>query len=207
MSKSSPRGNVKSGSEGSLGERLISALAHPYRVHALHILNQRVASPKEMANEVGCEVSTMAYHVKILVEGGFVELVREEPRRGAREHFYRGTRRAIFVDEDWVLVPEPIRAAIVGMELKVTGKLIGESLATGVFERRSNRHHSLHEAVVDEKGWEEAMDLLEETMRAIAAIEQRSAERRYSAGGSGGAEVPLVISMIGFEKAVTGAGS
>lgn len=201
MSNDKSKGQLRAGALAKVDEKLILALAHPYRVHALHILNQRVSTPKDLAAEVGCEVSTMAYHVKILRENGFVELVREEPRRGATAHFFRGTRRAILVDEEWVLVPEPIRAAIVGMQLRATGKLIGDSLASGTFERRSNRHHSLHEAVVDEEGWNEAMELLESTMEGIAEIERRSAERRHSDGDAAAPGVPLVISMIGFERA------
>lgn len=184
----------------SIGKELIRALAHPYRVHALHILNQRVSSPKELSREVGCSVSTMAYHVNQLSESGFVELVREEPRRGATEHYYRGNRRAIFNDEEWVLVPDPIKGAIVGMELRVTGKLISESLGSGTFERRPDRHHSLHEAVVDEQGWTEAMKLLQDTMEKLKEIEGQAAERRHL-GNTADEAVPLVVSIVGFERA------
>lgn len=180
-----------------LGKILVKALSHPYRVRALHVMNQREASPKEVAYEVGCTVSTMAYHVRQLESVGFVECVREVKRRGAVEHFYRGTGRAIFDADEWVLVPEPIRAAVVGVELRLTGELLSESLGTETFEKRADRHHSLHELVVDEEGWAEAMDVLRAAMEGISEVKVRSAERRLRSAEPG---IPLAVSLLGFER-------
>jgi DNA-binding transcriptional ArsR family regulator len=182
----------------ALKQDIIKALAHPSRVHALHILNQRVASPKELANEVGTSVGKMAYHVRELDKAGYIELVSTEPRRGATEHFYRAIKRAVFSDEEWAQVPEPVRNSIVGMELGATGKLISESIRSGSFERRDNRHHSLHEGMVDEQGWDEAMALLEETMEKLSEIQAVSAERRIESEEAG---IPIAVSLIGFERA------
>ena len=181
-----------------LKQDIIKALAHPSRVHALHILNQRVASPKELANEVGTSVGKMAYHVRELHKAGYIELVSTAPRRGATEHFYRAVKRAVFSDQEWAQVPEQVRASIVGMELSATGKLISESIQSGSFERRDNRHHSLHEALVDEQGWNEAMTLLEQTMEKLSEIQATSAERRLENDEPG---IPIAVSMVGFERA------
>ncbi|HET7574060.1 MAG TPA: winged helix-turn-helix domain-containing protein [Solirubrobacterales bacterium] len=179
------------------GHQLMRALAHPHRVEALHILNRRMASPKELSAAVDCSVSAMAYHVRELEKAGMVELVREEPRRGSTEHFYRGTGQAIFSEDEWVQLPEPIRAAVVGVELKLTGRLLSESLASGAFEKRASRHHSLHESLVDEKGWNDAMAVLTEAMERIIEIETESAERRLKSGEAG---IPLAVSLLGFER-------
>lgn len=182
------------------GEALIEALRHPFRVETLHVANQRMVSPKEMTLRVGgdCTVSTMAYHFRVLEELGFIELVRTEPRRGATEHFYRGTGQAIFSEDEWVQVPEPIRAAAVGLELKVTGKALSRSLGTGTFEKRASRHHSFHQALVDEEGWGEAMAVLEEAMLKVIEVERASAERRLESSERG---IPLAVSLLGFERA------
>ena len=181
-----------------LGKRLVQALSHPIRVHALHVLNKQTASPKEIAHEIDEDISLVSYHVKELAKLGFVEIVREEPRRGATEHFYRGTGGTIFYADEWVLVPEPIRAAVVGLELAETGKLLSGSLGSEVFEKRADRHHSLQEYMVDEQGWADAMKALEVCMRRIIEIRQESAERRLAAGDPG---IPLAVSLIGFERA------
>jgi DNA-binding transcriptional ArsR family regulator len=187
--------------ETELKQDIIKALAHPSRVHALHILNQRTASPKELAHEVGTSVGKMAYHVRELDKAGYIELVSTVPRRGATEHFYRAVKPAVFSDEEWAQIPEPVRANIVGMELAATGKLISEAMKSGSFEQRSNRHHSLHEGVVDEQGWEEAMELLKETMERLGEIQATSIERRLKSEEPG---IPLAVSLIGFERSHEG---
>ena len=47
--------------------RLIKALAHPLRVRILSILETRdMASPNEMADELGVSLGVMSYHVRRL---------------------------------------------------------------------------------------------------------------------------------------------
>jgi DNA-binding transcriptional ArsR family regulator len=82
---------AESSKEANLDRRLIKALGHPIRVRALEILNARVASPSELAKELGEPLGNVAYHVKILEENDAIELVRTAPVRGALEHFYRAS--------------------------------------------------------------------------------------------------------------------
>lgn len=77
--------------EATLDRRLIKALGHPVRVRALEVLNARVASPSELAKELGEPLGNVAYHIKILEENDAIELVRTAPVRGALEHFYRAS--------------------------------------------------------------------------------------------------------------------
>lgn len=183
-------------------QALIKILANPIRVHALHILNQREASPKELADALDFELSGMSYHVKELRKAGYVELVamvNGSGRRGGTEHRYIGIKEARFSDEEWDRVPFQMRGQIVAMELAATGQLIAESMESGNFERRSNRHHSLFESVVDEQGWTDAMATLAEAMHRIKEIEGESAERLHAAG-DGADTVPMAVSMLGFER-------
>jgi predicted ArsR family transcriptional regulator len=179
-----------------INQDALKALAHPSRAHALHILNQRTASPKELAQEVGTSVGKMAYHVRELNKSGYIELVSTAPRRGATEHFYRAIKRAVFSDAEWAQVPEQVRAGIVGKQMEATGALLSNALESGSFERRDNRHHSLYEGLVDEQGWDEAMGLLEETMERLNEIQATSAERRMGGEEPG---IPMAVSLIGFE--------
>jgi len=52
--------------EADVDQRLIKALGHPLRMSVLAILNARVASPSELAKELGEPLGNVAYHVKIL---------------------------------------------------------------------------------------------------------------------------------------------
>ena len=74
-------------------QRLAKALSHPLRVRVLTLLNQRVASPSELAEELGAPLGNVAYHVRILLDLDLLELVSTTPRRGAVEHHYRAIER------------------------------------------------------------------------------------------------------------------
>jgi DNA-binding transcriptional ArsR family regulator len=65
-------------------------LSHPLRPQILDVLVRRgEASPNEIATELGVPLGTLSYHTRLLRDHGWIELVREVPRRGAVEHFYR----------------------------------------------------------------------------------------------------------------------
>jgi hypothetical protein len=180
----------------------IRTISHPLRFHALKVLNERVASPKELAHELGEEnVGNVAYHVRELAKSGKVELVSTKQRRGATEHFYRATERAFFSDEDWLRIPNSVRGELVAIQLRELGRLLSAAIESGSFEARSNRHHSHYEALVDEQGWNEAMAVLEETMGRLKEVEVRGAERRLESEED---PIPLAVSIIGFEKAPAG---
>ena len=59
--------------------RLMKALSHPLRQRILQALNQRVASPAELSEELGESLGNVSYHVKILAELEAIELVRTAP--------------------------------------------------------------------------------------------------------------------------------
>src|SRR3954470_8878272 len=71
--------------------RIAKALAHPLRARILQRLGERVASPGDLALELGAPLGVVSYHVRMLRDYDCVELVRTEPRRGALQHFYRAT--------------------------------------------------------------------------------------------------------------------
>lgn len=73
-----------------LDSRTLRAISHPTRVAILrHLSNHDLASPSELAKALGVRPSSASYHVRSLASLGFLELVKEVPRRNAVEHFYR----------------------------------------------------------------------------------------------------------------------
>src|SRR4051794_37828743 len=82
-----PKKTVKP--DRSIDPRLIKVFAHPLRVRILAILEQRVASPSEIAGELDASLGVVSYHVRRLEALGLIKLVRTTPRRGAVEHHYR----------------------------------------------------------------------------------------------------------------------
>src|SRR5919108_2400559 len=90
---------------GPLDEALLKAISHPLRHRLLGLLDDRIASPNELARELGLPLGRVSYHIRLLADLGAIELVRTEPRRGALEHFYRAVTRGWFSEEDWSRPP------------------------------------------------------------------------------------------------------
>ena len=55
--------------------RLVKALAHPLRFRILTVLDERMASPSELAEELGAPLGNVSYHVRILASLGLIRLV------------------------------------------------------------------------------------------------------------------------------------
>lgn len=79
----------------SIDQRLAKALSSSLRARALALIAEGVASPKAIAEKLGLDVRTVAYHVRVLRELGCVELVETKQRRGAVEHVYELTQLAL----------------------------------------------------------------------------------------------------------------
>ena len=75
-------------SEQSTQRRLERALAHPVRARVLARLEAEIASPKQLAHELGASLGIVAYHVRVLVSLNLIRLVDVTPRRGSLEHRY-----------------------------------------------------------------------------------------------------------------------
>lgn len=72
--------------------RLAKAFTHPLRGHAwVTICERGIASPREIADETGIDVSEVSYHFRTLKKYELIRLVRTEKRRGFAEHFYEPT--------------------------------------------------------------------------------------------------------------------
>ena len=173
---------------------LIKALSHPVRANALTILNQRVASPKEIAGELCEEVGKVSYHVKELRNLGCVELVDTAQRRGATEHYYRGVAQAYMNDAFWATLSTAVRSGISVTGLKVMIEAAREAVEAGTFDARTDRHLSCLSFNLDDEGWSEANVLLNETLDRLVEIgarsESREAEERIRAS----------FGLLGFES-------
>ena len=179
-------------------QRLIKALGHPIRTHALSILNERVASPNELANELGEGLSQVSYHIKVLRDSGFIELVKTEPRRGAVEHYYRAVRRALLPDEAWQMLPEEIKKDISVGIINETFEDVAKSLKAGTFNARKDRHLSWTPLIVDGEGWTDFTELLAETLDRVFEIQAESVARL---SGSDGEKIAATLAVMGFESA------
>lgn len=161
------------------------AFAHPLRVQILIILNERVASPNLLAQELDQSLNLVAYHVRVLEKYDCIELVDTKQRRGATEHFYRATRRQFLTDSEWSRLPESLRPGLSGAMLKALFDDVEEAVSGGTFDELSDRHLSRTPMVVDQRGWDDTAALLGDTLDRILEIQAESSQRLAESGEEG----------------------
>jgi DNA-binding transcriptional ArsR family regulator len=178
--------------------RIAKALSHPMRARILMILNERVASPNEIADTIDERLPNVSYHVRALLELGTIELVDTAQRRGAIEHYYRAIVRPFFSDRDWKRLPRSGRQAISDSILQIVWDDVSESIKAGTFEARADRNLTHSRMVLDEQGWEEMTKLLNGVFGEVEKIEAGSRSRLKKAGN--GAGIPTTFAQMHFES-------
>lgn len=92
---------------------LVKAMAHPLRLRILTALDNRVASPRELATELNARLGTVSYHVRTLADLELIRQVRTQTRRGAVEHFYEVSAHWAIPDDIWSELPDVLRQSVV----------------------------------------------------------------------------------------------
>lgn len=176
----------------------ITALGHGIRVDILRILNEKVASARELADVLEETTPHVSYHVRVLAECGHIEPVRKARKRGATQTFYQATR-APFVDDELARkLPESVRQAISVEGLEAIYHEAAESIRAGLFDKRTDRHVSWVPMEVDEEGWRELVDLLAKTLEGVERIKADNAKRLVD---SDEPRFSAIASLLGFEIA------
>jgi predicted ArsR family transcriptional regulator len=186
-------------------EQLVAkAFAHPLRVQILIILNEKVASPNMLAQELDQSLNLVAYHVRVLEKYDCIELVDTKQRRGATEHFYRATRRQFLSDDEWSRMPTNLRPGMAGAMLKSVFEDIEEASKSGTLEQVEDIHLSRTPMVIDKKGWSEVSTLLKSTLDRLLEI-QAEASERIAAGEEPG--ILAKVHLLHFKSPSTGDGA
>lgn len=177
-------------------QRLIIALGHPIRAHILAVLNERVASTKEIGDELELDVSAFYKHVQLLRKLGCIECVETRSVRGAKEHFFRATTTLSLDDRNWQRVPATVRHDIVADLIRTISEEAFEALAAHTLGAGKPEHLSCNPAIVDARGRRESIELLNRTLQGLIAI-QRDSNTRLTKSGEDG--IPMTTAILGFE--------
>ncbi|MBA3263260.1 MAG: helix-turn-helix transcriptional regulator [Thermoleophilaceae bacterium] len=183
--------NTKTG----VDQRLVRAIGHPLRLRLLTIFNERVASPSDLAAELGEPIGNVSYHTRILARLGCVELVKTKQVRGAVEHYYRAVVRPIFSDDDWAELPPSIRKSLAGAVLTEIADDMGAAANEGGFDR-DDVHLSRTPLVLDQRGWQELNDRLQEIGEQALEIQAQSAARLQAEGARDSEAAALVLMLF-----------
>lgn len=156
--------------------RLIKAYAHPLRLQILSLLDNRVASPKQIAAELDTPLPNTAYHVRQLAALGLVELVRRTTRGGAIEHHYTAKVRPTVPDEVWADLPGIVKRALSGGILQSAISAMVAAADAGGFDKEDT-HFTRTRGRVDEKAWRAISRELMKTLKKVEQLIDESEER------------------------------
>jgi DNA-binding transcriptional ArsR family regulator len=172
---------------GKIVDRLMfaSIVSHPIRCRALTILADREASPVEIGRELGMDPSHIAYHVKVLVAEGLIELTEETPRRGSIEHRFRAVFPPELSDEEYAAMTPERRNQYSRDIFCFAAADASCAFSQGSYGDRHDHHISRMPLQVDEEGWSEMRDLFEATMRRLYEIKRDAGDRLVEGGMKG----------------------
>jgi len=152
------------------------ALAHPLRTRILAALENRTASPTDLASELDAPLGVVSYHVRRLYALKFLKLVKRVPRRGAVEHYYTTVAGPRITDEAWMSTPTIVKQATISAALSELGAQASSALAGGGFDR-TDCHLTRTPVTVDSQGWDQIADELSGLLERIQKIEAESTKR------------------------------
>ena len=174
---------------------LVRALAHPLRARVLGILEERRASPRELADELGAPLGTVSYHVRTLAQLKLIKLVKKTPRRGAIEHHYEAVGAAQVSDRVWAETPAIVKNAMVRSALGDIARSVNAAAALGGFNR-ADAHLLRTHLTLDEQGWCELADALMQLDARARTIEAESDERLRKTDHEGERRSTLVTMLF-----------
>jgi DNA-binding transcriptional ArsR family regulator len=156
--------------------RYVKAMSHPLRVRILAMLDERKASPNQLAGWLGASLGTVAYHVRTLEQLGLIELVDETRVRGAVEHHYRARSRPNITADGWAQAPPIAKQAAVGSSLDVIAEYARASAAAGGFDRADAQ---LRRCLLklDARGFAQLSKAIDKLVEQAEKIEASAADR------------------------------
>ena len=176
--------------------RLAKAMAHPVRLKALELMNERPIAPVEVSEQIGVELSNVSYHFRTLLELDCIEAAGTEQVRGSIKTTYRSKVRLTFDSGVWESLSRLGKSGLTASVLQKMMTRASDALASNTFDGVKEPHLSVSTIKVDWEGWDEIFEMLATTMFRIAEIEKESAERAADVDE----RFPATVGMLGFES-------
>lgn len=176
--------------------RYVKALSHPLRVRILALLQERTASPRELAEWLDATLGTVSYHVRTLHDFGLIELVKTTQVRGAIAHHYKATIRPAVDDAAWASAAPIAKQAAVGATLQTVDDYARASAAAGGFDR-GEANLTRTNLRLDRKGWQAADKACQKLLAEVGRIEEAAAKRiEKDPDAEGTSDAALVVMLF-----------
>lgn len=182
--------------------RLVKALSHVLRQHILLAAVQGEVSPKGLAKALGEELGQVSYHVKVLRDDceGMLEETRTVPRRGAVEHYYRASAKALLPAKTWRGVKKGLRGVVGAGQASDLFNDLAEALKAGKLQG-AHDHIARTPLVLDVEGQRNVKAIARRASREVEDEQSKSAERVERANGDRRAVAGCTFALLAFEVA------
>ena len=191
----------------AISPKMARALADRWRSRILMELSVRPLSPSqfvEIVEKAGDERVPELSHIgrcfRQLADWGFAEILETQEgghRRGAVEHVYHRTQRALFTTEVWERLPRFYREESTGSTVESYIARISEAIEAGTFDDELDRHLFWDGYALDRIAWTQLMARLDETLFWLPDLEHEALKRMAATGE---ASIPTTVGLAGFRS-------
>lgn len=172
----------------------LETLGHPLRMRILREAGHREISAKGLSEDLAEPISKVSYHVKVLAEAGFLEVVRRTPRRGAIETHYRAVVTLDIDQDTWEAAGADLRKAFMVAGVQTWMSDMIQAVEDGGFETAEAIFGSAH-FEADQQGMLEIQVALSEHYERLQQIEAGIRRRRARAAPSRGTPVNVGFAL------------
>lgn len=177
--------------------RLAAAISHPLRVEILVECDRAPISPIEYVRRHGGNLTNVAYHFRKLEQLDCLAVIDEVKRRGANEHIFAVTRRALLTDEDFAHLPANICGGFDAMIVNTFSDRVKEAIEAETIGSQGNQHLTWTPVQLDKEGFDRIMEALGEVFTLIG-VEQLAARERIEKSGED--PIHTLVALFGFES-------
>jgi DNA-binding transcriptional ArsR family regulator len=156
--------------------------------------NVRQVSTPLLSEEIGADdVQGVRRRVKGLERSGWLLQVDEKTggrRRSAKERFYKATAPAILDNESWAGIPKTVKPTFSWNVFRLLADLVKEAIVAGTFEARLDNHLSWSVLRLDQRGWENVAQALDQLLAFVLNKRDRAEDRLARSG-----ETPITTTV------------
>jgi predicted transcriptional regulator len=187
-------------SQELLNYRQMFALSKKERVEIFAIFCERIASPKEISEELCEGLSQVSYHVKVLRECRLIVETQKVPRRGAVEHFYEAVTPTLIPPDAWNHLPLSVRKSLSADILQHFFDDAAASMEAGVFDE-SPGELNWTPLVLDTLGIEELGQLARDFLESVLELQAKANRRLQKGNGKATGATSATVFLASFLSA------
>jgi DNA-binding transcriptional ArsR family regulator len=168
-----------------LNREKLAVIASPIRLGIDTILSIRPATVAEIASELEVPAEKVRYHLNRMRDAGLVKLHGTTRRRGLAENLYIAEPRgAIISIDDARVTPSHHLDYPYTRALRLMFREVTEAVEADTFGYRPKSANVRFPLPLDEQGWDEVFEILDELFHGVLSVREASLDRVAKSGES-----------------------